>query len=276
MAALTDRLLVLGREGDEENPGKVFVNNFKSSDANKDWTVDLPEGEYVHGVAAGEGWVAAVTSKNYLRMFTAYGTQREIVSLSGPLVSMVGSGDKLFVVVHGAHPLPDQQNLVYYTLVVNNRKGVSKVTGPLSLPLTPSCELYWVGLTDTALPATTDTAGVVRILLSSAWYPVCDTKAQMKGKSDTFFVTCVDQLDNQVRGIKCRGSRYPQTIPKPSPSSFPLEVPLCITGERGGLEQRLIYSNLMKPVVGTNEELDYKNRAMELECLMKLFAMACR
>ena len=45
MAALTDKLLVLSREGDEDNVGRIFVEQFKSSDTKKDWTVDLPEGK---------------------------------------------------------------------------------------------------------------------------------------------------------------------------------------------------------------------------------------
>jgi len=276
MAALTDKVLVLAREGDDELPGKVTVHNFKSSESNNEWSMDLADGELVLGVAAGEGWVAAATSNNYLRMFTAWGIQREIISLCGPLVSMVGSGSKLFLTTHSAHPLPKQQNFCYYVVGVNFRRGLCSVTGPLSLPVTPDTELYWVGISDTKLPVTTDTAGVVRMLLNSAWYPICDTKAQISGKSDTFFVSCVDQKDMQVRGVKCRGSRYPQTIPKPSPSSLSLEVPFLITGERGGLEQRLICSTLLSPVVKSDPELDASNRSEESECLMKIFALACR
>ena len=35
MAALTEKLVVLAREGDEENLGRVFVQQFKSPDTKK-------------------------------------------------------------------------------------------------------------------------------------------------------------------------------------------------------------------------------------------------
>ena len=99
MAALTDKILVLAREGDEEVTGKVTVTNFKNSETKNDWSVDLSEGETVDCVAAGDGWVAAGSNKNYLRLFTAWGVQREILSVAGSIVSMVGSADKLFLVI---------------------------------------------------------------------------------------------------------------------------------------------------------------------------------
>ena len=220
--------------------------------------------------------MAAVTSSNYLRMFTGSGMEREVISLAGPLVSMTGSGNRLFLAVHVASPLPNQQNIGYYILDVNYRKGLGKINGPFALSLTPGSELSWVGLTDTLLPVTQDTTGVVRMLLNTAWYPVSDTKSHMKGKSETFFVTSVHQHYEHLRGIKCRGSKYPQTIPKPSLSTVPLEASTCTSGDRAVLEQRLNNANFIKPVAGDDEELLTKTKSQEIECLMKLFALACR
>ncbi len=64
---------------------------------------------------AGDGWVAVATSV-YLRLLTAGGMQREVLSLAGSPVTMVGAADRLFVVLHTGHPLPGQQSLGYYTL----------------------------------------------------------------------------------------------------------------------------------------------------------------
>ena len=47
-------------------------------------------------MAVGDKCVAVVTSKNHLRMFSAGGLQREVVM--GPLVTMVGEGDRQLVV----------------------------------------------------------------------------------------------------------------------------------------------------------------------------------
>ena len=274
MAALTDKLLVLARQGDDEAAGKVAVNNFKTTDS--EWSIELAEDERVLGVAAGDGWVAAATSKNFLRLFTSHGIQREVISLVGPLVSMAGGGSKLFMATHSAHPLPDQQNFSYYVLNVDFRRGLSRLTGPAHLAVTPGSELYWVGVSDTRLPVTGDSTGMVRMLLNNAWYPICDTKAGMTGKSDTFYLTCVDHKDLQVRGVKCRGRRYPPTFPLPSPASLPINAPFCATGERADLEQKLLSSALLRPLAKTDPELEADTSRKESECLMKLFALACR
>jgi hypothetical protein len=50
LAALTSRLLVLAREGDEEVTAKVCVNYFASSDLNKEWSLELSRGETILSV----------------------------------------------------------------------------------------------------------------------------------------------------------------------------------------------------------------------------------
>ena len=51
MAALTEKLVVLAREGDEENLGRVFVQQFKSPDTKKVTQNDKP-GLYVWRVSS--------------------------------------------------------------------------------------------------------------------------------------------------------------------------------------------------------------------------------
>jgi chromosome transmission fidelity protein 4 len=166
---------------------------------------------------AGEGWIAVATS-SYLRLLTAGGIQQEILSLAGPTVTLVGAADKLFVVIHAGHPLPGQQNLAYYTLQISPRSGVRIKSGPLPLPLSHKSELYWAGISDLGLPATVDTTGVVRLLVqpaaAAAWYPICDTRAQLKGKTETFYVISVDQADGAVVGVICKTGKYPPTVPR--------------------------------------------------------------
>ena len=227
-------------------------------------------------VAAGEGWVAVATSTNYLRIFTSWGIQREIISLPGSSISMVGLRNRLFLVSHCAHPLPGQQNLVYHTLDMNFRNGLSSITGPLPLPLTPSCELNWVGLTDKLLPVTTDSRGVVRMLANGGWYPICDMRDHLKGKSEAFWVTSVHQNYQHIRGIKCRGSTCPQTIPKPSITTTPFQAPICSSGDQGLLEQKLAASSLIRTGCERDDDVTTQALQEELECLMKLFALACR
>lgn len=62
--------------------------------------VDLPKGEDVKALCLGQGWVAVATNALMLRLFSIGGVQREIFSLPGPVVCMVGHGEQLLVVYH--------------------------------------------------------------------------------------------------------------------------------------------------------------------------------
>lgn len=145
-----------------------------------------------------------------------------------------------------------------------------------------------------------DSAGYVRIYdaRQNGWIEICDTKSHTKGKSDHHFVVGIGELEMSVRSIFCKGSRYlrrvrnvqtnlfftrfssfryPQTVPKPTIVSLPIEFPLC---EPGAEKTKFEAENL---------SLTFKRRAEEgaVECVnadmdkalnenhLKLFAKCC-
>ena len=174
-------------------------------------------------------------------------------------------------------PPPPEKCYKYKIYTYDFRKGLCRLTGPSLLPVSPGSELSWIGLADTLVPVTMDSVGVVRMLLNkSAWYPVIETKSHLKGMSEYFFLTSVHQHHEHLRGIRCRGSKYPQTIPRPSLSTLPFAAPMCSTGDIAEIELKLNNINFIKPVAAQSEELMSKTGSEEIECLMKLFALACR
>jgi len=285
MAALSKHLLATATSGDDVVGGKLMVNYFSSSDVNKEWNVVLEEDEEIIGIAAGDTWVAVATNKNHLRMFTAGGIQREVVMISGPLVNIIGEADKLMVIVHQGHPLPGQQYLSYNLFTIDN--GIKPINKePLPLPIAPGSDLYWAGFSDTLVPCTADTMGWVRALdvATNLWHPIINTKDHVKGKSDFYYIMSVSHLEFLVRGVLCKGSKYPPTVPRPLPTALPLEVPLASTHtEKGGLEVKCINLSLQCKLLSSNpnhqeesEEAIETIRQNEVECLMKLFALACK
>lgn len=60
----------------------------------------MPQNEDIEAVCLGQGWAAAATSALLLRLFTIGGVQKEVFSLAGPVVSMAGHGEQLFIVYH--------------------------------------------------------------------------------------------------------------------------------------------------------------------------------
>lgn len=62
--------------------------------------MDLPKDEDARALCLGQGWAAVATSALMLRLFSIGGVQREIFSLPGPVVCMVGHGEQLLIVYH--------------------------------------------------------------------------------------------------------------------------------------------------------------------------------
>lgn len=60
----------------------------------------MPQNEDIEAICLGQGWAAAATSALLLRLFSIGGVQKEIFSLPGPVVSMAGHGEQLFIVYH--------------------------------------------------------------------------------------------------------------------------------------------------------------------------------
>ncbi len=78
----------------------IHCVHFSSWDSNKDWNVSLPSKESITAVAMGDSWIAIATNKQLLRLFSVGGTQREVVSVPGAVVTLGGWGGKLAVVYH--------------------------------------------------------------------------------------------------------------------------------------------------------------------------------
>jgi len=285
MAALSRKVLATANTGDDIVGGKLMVNYFSSGDVNKEWNIIFEEEEEILGLAVGDCWVAVGTSKNHLRMFTAGGVQREVVMLPGPLVTMVGEEDRLFVITHKGHPLPGQQSLSYTIFAVGSTiRPINRDLLPI--PLAPGADLYWAGFSDTLTPCIADTVGWVRALDigTNLWHPIINTRDHVRGKSDFFYIMSISNTESVLRGVVCKGAKYPPTIPRPLPTALPLEVPLAgTTTEKGGLEQTCLNLALQSKFLSnhhnTSEEIEDVMdtvKQSEVECLMKLFALACR
>lgn len=79
---------------------KLFCYSFSAWDTKKEWSTDLPVGEEVIGLAAGDGWIAAATDMNRIRLFTVGGAQRQIIEVGGQIISTAGHEDLLFISYH--------------------------------------------------------------------------------------------------------------------------------------------------------------------------------
>ncbi|XP_025153504.1 WD repeat and HMG-box DNA-binding protein 1 isoform X2 [Harpegnathos saltator] len=264
MAALSAQALAMSCQALEDSPSKIVVLALQGwGTGNKEWSMDMPEDEQVECIAAGDNFVAAATSRRNLRIFMIGGTQREVIGLPGRVVTMNGLRNHLLIAYHTAVGTNGDQHINLLWIQV---QGVSLRSQTLTVPLSPSSDLMWLGLTsDVGSPITMDADDVVRIYdkRSCLWRVVCDTNITNKGKSDHYFVIGVSEREQIMRCILCKGGFYPPTTPRPIVTEVPFSVPLCEPESERTEKERKLWQ------IGSSP-LD------ETEAILILIAHACR
>nr|XP_015809211.2 WD repeat and HMG-box DNA-binding protein 1 [Nothobranchius furzeri] len=286
MADLSQEAVLLACPGTEELASKLQCLHFSSWDTNKEWLVDLPNGEDVKALCLGQGWAAVATSALTLRLFSIGGLQRELFSLPGPVVCMSGHGEQLLIVYHRATGFDGEQALGVQLLQLSHKKR-QLISGE-PLPLSRRSYLSWLGFTAEGTPCYVDSDGVVRMLnrsLGNTWTPVCNTRETCKSKSDHYWVVGVHENPQQLRCIPCKGSRYPPTLPRPAVAILPFKLPLCqTTTEKGQMEEQfwrsILFHNHHSFLSSSGYEVDEESRSQsqkeQQELLMKMFALSCK
>lgn len=263
MASLSTTVLALCCE----TPSKLVCIALGGAGGSREWAMPMPNCEEILCVAASNKLVVVATDARFLRIFSAMGTQREILSINGPVVALAAHGDRFLAAYHRSPPVSDDQLisvLLVQTIGLNLRCRDVKVN------LTPGAKLAWIGYTDCGSPVTCDSMGMVRIfsMRSNLWFPVCDTSTHTKGASDSFFIVEVAESTQIVRAILCRGAAYPFTTPRPMVNELKMQLPSCdIENEQTQLEEVLVrYSNF---------DVDGAEQILK-ENALKLFSFACR
>ncbi|KAJ8411876.1 hypothetical protein AAFF_G00155140 [Aldrovandia affinis] len=286
LADLSQEAVLLACEGTDELASKLQCLHFSSWDTNKEWMVDLPQGEDVRALCLGQGWVAAATSALLVRVFSIGGVQREVFCLAGPVVCMAGHGEQILIVYHRGTGFDGEQALGIQLLHFGLKKR--QVIHGEPLPLSRKAHLSWMGFSAEGTPCFVDSEGVVRMLnrsLGNTWTPVCNTRDNCKGSSDHYWVVGVHENPQQLRCIPCKGSRFPPTLPRPAVAILPFKLPLCqTTTEKGLMEEQywrsVLFHNHFDVLSSSGYEIDEegKNQARkeQQELLMKMFALSCK
>ena len=175
---LTEELLLLGGSGKRtdatkhpKDPSLIQAHRFNSWDGSKEWSAYLPEGENALCLAAGSGWVAAVSDCSILRLFGTEGTEFDLLMLPGSPVATAGRGNRLIAVYHQCSALLDSQNMNFYLLTVSGMRLALLTEG--SIVLSVGSELKWIGFTPQELPVTLDSVGHLQVISSRFMISMC-------------------------------------------------------------------------------------------------------
>jgi len=268
---------------DDSTASILFCMNFNSYDSNKEWRYQMPLNESIEAIALSSNFVLAATDQRKIRLYTSSGIQLHLFSIPGPVICLTAQENILQIIYHNGSGLPGEQSISMNVLRLNDRSVYPvTLTNQMPVALSPKSVIEWSGFTDEGNSCIVDSAGIVKLFnqKSNCWIPVVDLKS--KNKNDHYFVISVSELQETIRCISCKGTKYPATIPKPDVYSIPFEIPLCeLTTTKAKIEEQLIRLSLKKCLLNnlsssgfdvdfTNEE----NTKKQVEILIKLFALA--
>ncbi|RZC41194.1 WD repeat and HMG-box DNA-binding protein 1 [Asbolus verrucosus] len=248
------------------NANQIYV--IPLSATSKEWMLKVEDSpEEIVLIAASDNLVCFGTNNYLVRVCSIFGTQRGVVSIPGPLVSMSSHQNSLLIAYHAGGIRKGDQCISIKLIKFN---GLRLESQEINSALGPESTLVWLGFTDSGTPAMMNSLGMLSLYLqnSNAWVPFCDTSKHLKSPSDGFFVTAVIESYQTLMGIKCRGSVYPSFTPRPTVCELPLEPPFAEPStEKTQLEVNLFaWSNLQ--IKDVNKKFT--------ETGLKTFALACR
>ncbi|KAL0396910.1 UNVERIFIED_CONTAM: hypothetical protein Scaly_0139400 [Sesamum calycinum] len=271
----------------EKNMSTLMYRPFSSWANNSEWSMRF-EGEEVRAIALGSAWVAAVTSLNFLRIFTEGGLQRYVLSLDGPVVTAAGYKDELAVVTHSSPSLPTDEQMLEFR-VFNIAHGTQPLRG--RLPLTPGSCLTWLGFSEEGHLSSFDSKGVLRVFTSQyggSWLPLFST-SKLKKPDENYWVAGLSA--SKLFCIVCKSPEsFPQSTPKPVLTLLDLSFPLaCSDLGADSLENEFMMNNMHLSLVQRSIEeraasghdtASLDDEAFNLEtsldrCILRLIASCC-
>ncbi|KAK5071682.1 DNA polymerase alpha accessory factor Mcl1 [Lithohypha guttulata] len=227
----------------EQQPAIIFYRPHETWTNRADFRVSLPDGEDISCIALSSRYVIACTSKNYVRVWTLFGTPVRMWRMkSSPAVTCAAHNDLLITVTNGAVNSDGTTQLIYS--IDNIRYDEAHQNSDLVALGTPHPDsdnyedesvtlksLFW---TDTGDPAIYDSTGTLLVLVhwrnmgQAKWVPILDTRLleRLQGgkKEETYWpVAVADQKFHCI--ILKGGDKYPY-FPRPLLSEFNLSIPI--------------------------------------------------
>lgn len=296
-------------------PATLYYRPHETWTTRADWRIPLPKGEDVLAMALSSNYIVALTSANYVRIYTLFGIPfRVFRQKSWPAVTCAAWRD--YVLTIGNGPVAaDGRTQMLYSLHDVKRDETCQNEDILPLPPNPGddagCgerQLQTVFFSDQGDPCAYDSLGTLLVLMhwrtpgQAKWVPLLDTtkldRLRDGKKEEKYWPVAVAQEKFHCIILK-GGERYPY-FPRPLLSDFDFKIPISDeerrdddgdeemngTNEARGFEQLFM---LQSTLLGLAEDLVANTRAShtqktelakrEIEvdkALLQLLAVECR
>ncbi|CAG9836570.1 unnamed protein product [Diabrotica balteata] len=247
------------------NSSQIHVVPLNAS--SKEWMLKMEDDEEIVLVAASENLVCFAMANYIVRIASAFGTQRGVVSIPGPVVCMTAFKDLLMIAFHTSSVRKGDQCI---NIRLIKFEGTSIICKDIGSALGPESTLMWLGFSDVGTPAMMDSLGMLSMYPhnTNTWIPFCDTTKHRQRPGDGFFVTTIFESNQTVGGIKCRGTMYPGFTPRPTMCEISIEPSFAeTTNDKTQMEMNLFTWSMLQ-IPDTDKK--YKETAI------KVFAIACK
>ena len=215
----------------ESHAAMVYYRPHETWTARADWRTELPEGETVVAMALSEAYVVVLTSADYVRVYTLFGTPVRIYrQKSSPAVTCAAWRDYVLTVGNGPARASGSTSLLYS--IENVRRGETLQSEDV-VALPHDTEVKSVFFSDAGDPCIYDTRGVLLVLENwrsagqARWVPLLDTRQLERlatgRKEETYWPVAVAQEKFHCIILK-GGDQYPY-FPRPLLTEFDFRVP---------------------------------------------------
>ncbi|PYH42603.1 chromosome segregation protein [Aspergillus saccharolyticus JOP 1030-1] len=238
-ACLNDNGTLFSNNPTDGSPATIFYRPHETWTTRADWRTQLPRGEFIRALALSESYIVAVTTKDYVRVYTLFGTPFKVYRQKSPAVTCAAWRDYIMTVGNGPLGSDGRTATLRYSVENVKRDEICQNEDVVALP--EGAELRSVFFSDNGDPCIYDSEGVLLVLQhwrnngQARWVPLLDTKQLERlasgRKEETYWPVAVAQDKFHCIILK-GGDKYPY-FPRPLLSEFDFRIPISDSPGKG-------------------------------------------
>lgn len=245
-ACLNDSGALFASPARDGQPAVIFYRPHETWTTRSDSRISLPDGEEATCIALSDRYVVAVTNKNYVRVWTLFGTPVRMWRMKNcPAVTCAAWEDYVMTVGNGAVGADGCTQLTYSIENIQEDESYQNEDVLALGTVSPDSDEEDVSLkalffSDAGDPCIYDSNGVLLVLKhwetmgQAKWVPLLDTKLldRLKDgkKEETYWPVAV--ADNKFHCIILKGGDKSPYFPRPLLTEFDFSIPVCRSVEK--------------------------------------------